>query len=348
MSGTELSIISRDHITTVPLAMKALAAMERQLSSANTFTAIRKIIDAAEAIKLLGRDVDVVKQEAEDVILAACARIGEELEKVPKATHRAGPKKQITTHGKSLGREDAMPSGTTRARYTKLAKAKPKLKAIAKKLRAEGKDATPSAVVREITQGSKKQARASKEKALGAKIAALPDRRYGVIYADPPWKFAPYSEETGMDRAADNHYPTMDTEAVMALEVPADDDCVLFLWATVPMLPHAIAVMSAWDFTYKSNFVWVKDKAGTGFWSRNKHELLLIGTRGSVPAPAHGDQYPSAIEAPRGEHSAKPFAFREMIEELFPTLPKLEMFAREQFEGWDAWGNEAKTAEAAE
>lgn len=191
---------------------------------------------------------------------------------------------------------------------------------------------------------SKKRKRQQRELELGDKITALPEKRYGVIYADPPWKFEPYSDDTGMDRAADNHYPTMDTEAIKRLAVPAASDCVLFLWATVPMLDVAIDVLKAWGFTYKSNFVWTKDKAGTGFWNKNKHEHLLIGVRGSIPAPAPGEQYESAFTAPRGKHSAKPFAVHEMIETMFPTLPRIELFARERFEGWDAWGNELQEA----
>lgn len=239
-----------------------------------------------------------------------------------------------------------MPSGTSRSRYQKLAGAKPKLKAIAKRLREQGKDATPTAVVRELTQGDKRQRRRSRETELAAKQRAMPDSPYGVIYADPPWRFKPFSEETGMDRAADNHYPTMDLAAITALKVPAAPDCILFLWATVPMLPEALTVMAAWSFVYKSNFAWGKDKPGTGFWNKNKHELLLIGTRGNIPAPAPGDQFESLIIAPRGEHSAKPFCFREMIEEMFPTLPRIELFAREKFAGWDVWGLEAPEAAA--
>jgi len=170
---------------------------------------------------------------------------------------------------------------------------------------------------------------------------ALGSARYGVIYADPPWRFEPYSRETGMDRAADNHYPTMTIEALRALDVPAADDCVLFMWATVPMLPEALAVMDAWGFSYRSHCVWLKDRFGTGYWFRNQHELLLVGTRGDVPAPAPGEQYASVIEAELGPHSAKPGHFAEMIEELFPTAPRLEMFARAPRLGWDVWGNEA-------
>jgi N6-adenosine-specific RNA methylase IME4 len=195
----------------------------------------------------------------------------------------------------------------------------------------------------------KKERREQREAELGAKQQALPEQRFGVIYADPPWRFEPYSRDSGMDRAADNHYPTVSLLALKALEVPVAEDCVLFLWATVPMVPDALLLMAAWGFDYKSHFVWVKDKIGTGYWNRNKHELLLIGTRGQIPAPAPGYQYDSVIPAPIGEHSAKPVGFREMIEEMFPTLPKLEMFARGgQIEGWTRWGLEAEPAEAAE
>lgn len=183
------------------------------------------------------------------------------------------------------------------------------------------------------------QATLAASKQLGAEL-------YGVIYADPPWRFEPYSDQTGMDRAADNHYQTMTLDDIRALPIPAADDAVLFLWATVPMLPQALDVMAVWGFTYKSHFAWVKDRAGTGYWVRNKHELLLIGTRGSIPAPAPGEQYESVIEAKVQQHSAKPFHFHEIIEEMFPTLPRIELFAREQFVGWDSWGNETSDAAA--
>lgn len=191
---------------------------------------------------------------------------------------------------------------------------------------------------------AKQQRRAEHERKLGEYTTALgaDGKLYNVIYADPPWRFEPYSRETGMDRAADNHYATMETAEIAALPAPAAKDCVLFLWATNPMLPQALDVMAAWGFAYKTNIAWAKDKIGTGYWTRNKHELLLIGTRGDVPAPAPGQQFVSLIPAPRGEHSEKPDSFRAMIETLYPTTPKFEMFARgAQIPGWERWGNEA-------
>jgi N6-adenosine-specific RNA methylase IME4 len=189
----------------------------------------------------------------------------------------------------------------------------------------------------------KKAKRAAREKVLAAVQTALPNKRYGVIYADPEWRFEVYSRDTGMDRAADNHYPTSATDAICARPVGdiAADDCVLFLWATVPMLPDALKVMAAWGFTYKSHCIWAKDKVGTGYWFRNSHELLLVGTKGNIPAPAMGTQWTSTIEGRVTRHSAKPERFYELIEEYFPSLPKIELNARHTRKGWDAWGNEA-------
>jgi hypothetical protein len=84
------------------------------------------------------------------------------------------------------------------------------------------------------------------------------------------------------------------------------------------MLPQALYVMEAWGFEFKSSFVWVKPRVGTGYWNRNRHELLLLGTRGKVPCPAPGMQWDSVIEAASGrQHSEKPEAAYELIE-LFP------------------------------
>ena len=217
-------------------------------------------------------------------------------------------------------------------------------------------------------QEVKKIRREQREVEVGATIAALPDKRYGVIYAEPPWGSGVYDEDTGSDRAAANHCATTDLEAIKRLPIPAAEDAVLFLCAMVPMLPRALEVMAAWGFTYKSNLVWVKDKIDTGYWSRIQHEHLLIGVRGSVPASAHGDQVASVIVSndgmvadPRKEgiplflqvqnwragHSAKPAAFRVLIETMYPHLPRIELFARETVEGWDAWGNEVPCTQRA-
>lgn len=203
----------------------------------------------------------------------------------------------------------------------------------------------------DISSMVKKQVRSIRELSLAAKQKGLPDKRYGVIYADPEWRFEPYSRKTGMDRAADNHYPTSATAEICQrfseLTAISADDCVLFLWATAPMLPDALAAMQAGNFTYRSHAIWRKDKVSTGYWFRNMHELLLVGTRGAVPAPAMGEQWQSVIGAEVGRHSEKPAVFYELIEAYYPNLPKIELNARRARPGWDCWGYEAPQPEAA-
>ena len=106
---------------------------------------------------------------------------------------------------------------------------------------------------------------------------------------------------------------------------------------------EALDVMAAWGFTYKSQIIWDKEDIGLGYWTREQHEVLLIGTRGNVPAPAPGEQLESVTRSPRGPHGEKPPIFAAWIEVLYPTTPKLEMFARGGRErGWDRWGNEVE------
>jgi N6-adenosine-specific RNA methylase IME4 len=203
---------------------------------------------------------------------------------------------------------------------------------------------------RDIATQVKQTRRAEREQELAAKQAALPTRKYGVIVADPEWRFEPWSCETGMDRSASNHYPTSTLEVIKSRDVSsiAADDAVLCLWATAPMLPQALSVMDAWGFEYRSNYVWAKDRVGTGYWSRNAHEHWLIGVRGNIPAPAMGTQWDSIVEAPVGEHSAKPPVFLQMLEEYYPNLKRIELNCRGPARpGWDAWGNEADAEVAA-
>jgi len=296
------------------------------------------LIDDATAIKLDAerRLGEMINEQKETVGLATgAAGIGRSASAVPEKYRtqpptlaEAGIGKKLSAHAQKLA---ALAPAEFEARK---AAAKKEARASVESPRAE-------------RFAAKKERRAEREAELGKRQAALPDKRYGVIYADPAWKFKVYAETaSGMNRCADNHYPTMTLDAIKAVDVPSisADDCVLFLWTTVPHLPQALEVMAAWDFTYVSAFGWVKNKAGTGYWIRNNLELLLIGKRGKIPCPAPGDQFDSVIEAPVGRHSAKPLVFRSMIETMFPSLPKIEMFARgAPIDGWHRHGNETTT-----
>jgi N6-adenosine-specific RNA methylase IME4 len=346
MTHSAIATAIKKRVPTVPKALAALAAMEKQLASSKTYDEIKHIIREATALNVLLGHVAEVKAQAEDTILIANRRIGEEIRKVPKASGR--PAKIVTAPGKNK-RADIMP-GTSRARLQKLAGIPvADLKAVSRDLRAAGKDATVSAVVRQITQGDKKQRRADRERQLGARQCALPDQKFGVALEDFEWDFEVRSRETGMDRHAANHYETA-ADAHTPEEIVTrtkdrfsvlDDDCVLFMWVPIPFLAIGIRVLELRGFKYKSNIAWGKDKAGPGFWIREKHEHLLIGVRGNIPCPAPGEQWESLQISPRGRHSEKPTWAYELIEHYFPNLPKIEFNARSGRAGWVSWGNEA-------
>jgi N6-adenosine-specific RNA methylase IME4 len=357
-----VAIAIRKQVPTVPAALKALTAMERQLTVAKTYDEIRRVIKEATALKVLMSDVAEVKTAAEDAILLGNKRIAEELRKVPKGRGPGGKKgTALSTKGKSSPRADTGIKPTSRHRLSKLADlSKDELKVTAARLRKQGKDATVSAVVREITQGDKKERRAERERTLAGKQLAMPTREYGVIVSDDEWDFKVYSRETGMDRHAANHYPTAEgayTPEKMHEHTKerfncAAKDCVLAMWVTVPYSAVGHELMKLRGFKYKTQVVWHKKRPGkgrgTGYWFINEHEILLIGVRGNIPAPAPGTQWSSVIEAPVGKHSAKPEIFLQMLEEYFPNLPKIELNRRgKPREGWSCWGNEVEL-EAAE
>ncbi len=164
----------------------------------------------------------------------------------------------------------------------------------------------------------------------------LPEGPFDLIYGDPAWR----SQSPGSGWSPEQHYPTMAVEEIKAIPVPAAENAALFLWVVNALLPQGLEVMEAWGFEYKTNLVWRKPSIGLGHWARNRHELLLFGTRGNFGLPAEPDRPDSVIEARRGRHSQKPEQVYELIERMFPTASRLELFARKQRLGWASWGNE--------
>lgn len=132
----------------------------------------------------------------------------------------------------------------------------------------------------------------------------------------------------------------MTLSEIKSLEIPATDNATLFLWATSPKLMEAMEVIDAWGFDYKTCMVWVKDRIGMGYYARQRHELLLIATRGRPAAPLPSNRPDSVILSPRERHSAKPEQVYTMIEKMYPNLNKCELFARNLRPGWESWGNE--------
>lgn len=164
----------------------------------------------------------------------------------------------------------------------------------------------------------------------------LPEGKYFVIYADPPWQF----QNIGFDESAEQQYPTMPIEEICALPVKdlIDEKAVLFLWTTNAFIEEAVQVCRAWGFEYKTNFAWIKNKGPSiGWFTKSRHELLLIATRGEGVHPK--EKLISWFQAEATKHSKKPELVYGMIEKMY-SGPYIELFARQTRKGWDGWGNE--------
>ncbi len=153
---------------------------------------------------------------------------------------------------------------------------------------------------------------------------------YNVIYADPPWTFATYSQK-GKGRSPEAHYACMSFADICAIPVAewAARDSILFLWVTDPLLPKGLELIEAWGFTYKTvGFYWAKlNKSacaerfnresfftGMGFWTRANAEQCLLATRGRPKRLAKDVR--RLVVAPRREHSRKTVEVYERIERL--------------------------------
>ena len=179
----------------------------------------------------------------------------------------------------------------------------------------------------------------------------LPERRYDVILADPPWS---YYGQQGKWGAAAKFYPTVPDEEIVSLPMAnlLTDRGVLFLWATSPRLDVAMACLSAWQLHFRSvAFVWVKARKDGGPIGaqgvrpsivKPTAEYVLAASRVAKgrPLPIADEGVPNVILAPKRAHSQKPEQVRESIDRLYPNASKLELFARSGRPGWDAWGNE--------
>lgn len=167
------------------------------------------------------------------------------------------------------------------------------------------------------------------------------DKKYRVIYADPPWSYNDECKTGGVQsRGASGVYTVMTLDDICKLPVPSQDNAVLFMWTTSPMLEVSFDVINSWGFTYKSSFIWDKVAHNRGHYNSVRHEFLLIAVKGSC-TPDVKKLYDSVVSIERTEHSRKPAYFRELIDELYPIGERIELFAREAADGWDVWGDMA-------
>lgn len=225
-----------------------------------------------------------------------------------------------------------------------------------------------SDLVQELLRADLKRAAKANKAARKAKVlqqireqpSRLPDGTYSVIVADPPWQYDTKVEEGAGVRGLVS-YPTMSLEQILQMPVSglAADTSVLWLWTTNSFLDEAFDVMRRWGFWYRTLLTWDKVAHGVGFYLQNVTEHCLLGVRGSplfdiqgawrAHKEGRGPAPVSRLESPRAEHSRKPEAFYQLVENLCPAPSggRVELFARAKREGWVAWGAETDQFEVA-
>ena len=166
-------------------------------------------------------------------------------------------------------------------------------------------------------------------------------KKYSIIYADPPWKYA-----TDVSK----HYSCIPIKEIQQfpIEQLADENCALFLWTPYAILPESIETLRTWGFRYVTvAFTWIKTNKndgrpffGLGGWTRANAEICLLGLKGKLKRKSA--KVKQVVLSPLREHSRKPDEIREAIVDLLGDLPRIELFARQTVKGWDCWGNETK------
>ena len=170
-------------------------------------------------------------------------------------------------------------------------------------------------------------------------------KKYQIIYADPPWSY----QNGGVPQGGVNaQYKTMSLSEIKELPIVeiSDNPAVLLLWATFPQLQEALEVMKSWGFKYKTlGFSWLKTNKngspffGIGYYAKSNQEVCLLGVKGNAHSLVKTNKVSSFVSTGRTKHSEKPQIFRDKIVELFGDIPRIELFARQKTEGWDAIGD---------
>lgn len=322
---------------------EACRGLARALANAKTVTDARKVGYSAEALRAYAKQAKnhVLEVDAAEIRIRAERRVGEliEQQKATVGLGRPGVKPQLGSHVEPNSRPPELKEvGIDKklsARAQQLA-AVPgrKFEAMLTEWRDRVQRETERVTVNLLREGRRRKGGGP----------PIPAGAYRLLYVDPPWQYEHVATES---RAIENQYPTMDLDTIKALEVPAADDAVLFLWATSPKLAEAISVIQAWDFDYRTSAVWDKELIGMGYYFRQQHELLLVAARGTLPVPAPSDRVSSVIRARREAHSQKPAIVYDVLEAMYPTfgeLDRVELFQRQPRAGWAGWGNEQAAA----
>lgn len=313
-------------------ALAKLDTATHMLAEVRTVDEAKDIIDLAEAARVYARQVDLgleAQNHAAEIKLRAQRRAGDILKRMKETGERAKGGEQGRREYQPATLEDMDITRVDASRWQQIAELPEEtFEAFIAETKGDEKELTTAGVLRVARENNKEAA-----------PPPIPDGKYRIIYADPPWKYGNTMPESF--GAQDDHYKLMSLQEICALPVKdmAQDNAALFLWVTSPILEEAFDVVHAWGFQYKSSFIWDKVKHVMGHYNSVRHEILLVCTRGSCQPDVH-QLFDSVYSEERTEHSKKPEHFRKIIDTIYPEGKRIELFSRSKNDGWDNWGNE--------
>lgn len=288
-------------------------------------TAYRAKIRALDDIGLIEKRKEVLNeaQNKAEEVLGAEAELGKLL--IPGGSYLKG------TSGKFKGKEP-LPSGITKKQSHEVQKINNNWLIIENymgEMRKTEQIATHTGAIKEINIKFR------------PKTPPMLKGEYFVLYADPPWQ---YEHPISDSRRIEKQYPTLELENIIIQKLPSAKNAILFLWSPASIIKHALEVMEAWGFNFRTTAIWDKESIGPGYWFRTQHEILLVGIKGDFHPPQTKNRVSSVYREKRSQHSKKPEYYYGLIEKMYPGYKYIELFARpkKKRKNWEYWGYKNK------
>ncbi len=297
---------------------------------------VKFIIDRAELLRIYRKQIGdslEIQNEAAEIRIRAQRKAGEMLEETERQT--VGRPKEKWLHDDTiLPKLSELGFEKTEAfRYQSIASIPEEIfEKHIEEVKEKEKELTTSELLI-LAKNLKRKEEIEEQKKIIESGIELPTEIYDVIVIDPPWPYG--TEYNAQGRRAASPYPEMSLEELSNLELPAADNCILFLWTTHKFMRHSFNLIDTWGFREVAIITWVKDRIGLGEWLRSKSEFCIMCVKGK-PIVNLTNQT-TIINAPLREHSRKPDEFYQMVDELC-IGKKLDYFSREKREGWDSFG----------
>jgi len=315
-------------------------SIDREIAEAKDIETLKGLSDKLEAIRVIARQSKQsleVQNRIAEYRLRVERQKGEWLKENTESMNKGG-NPNLSTDSTGWKLQDVGLSRDESSKAQRVAGLKPEdFENYIKEMKETNKEVTLSGVVKLAKQLVREEKIEGQKEELMRNAPVLPEGKFDVIVIDPPWRYSETEKYEPETRRGTLPYPSMSQEEMLKIEIPAKDDCILWLWTTNTHIRMAYELLEEWGFAPKSILTWDKVNMGTGYYLRSQTEHCILAVKGS-PLWTN-KKHSTLIREKRGEHSAKPDVFYSLVDEIcFGS--KLDYFARKKREGWTVFGDE--------